>query len=56
VPLELLVLVVVYGANSEVEELVPTLESPVELLVVFGVPGALVAVALSEGLAVLLFG
>ena len=55
-PLDLLGVVVVYGATSEVEELVPASLFPVEVLVVFGVPGALVAVALSEGLAVLLFG
>ncbi len=52
VPLELLVVVVVFGANSVVEELVPASLSPVEVLVVFGVlDEALVRAGLSEGLA-----
>lgn len=56
-PLELLVVVVVFGANSVVEELVPTSLFPVEVLVVFGVLAALlVRVGLSEGLAAVLFG
>ena len=56
-PLELLVLLVVFGANSVVEELVPASWFPVEVLVVFGVLAApLVRVGLSEGLAAVLFG
>ncbi len=52
VPSELLVAVVVFGANSVVEELVPWSLSPVEVLVVFGVlDEALVRAGLSEGLA-----
>lgn len=52
VPLELLVVVVVFGANSVVYELVPWLPSPLEVLVVFGVlDEALVRAGLSEGLA-----
>ncbi len=51
-PLELLVVVVVFGANSVVEELVPWSLFPVEVLVVFGVlDEALVSAGLSEGLA-----
>ncbi len=51
-PLELLVVVVVFGANSVVEELVPWSLFPVEVLVVFGVlAAALVRAGLSEGLA-----
>jgi len=52
VPLDLLVAVVVFGANSVVEELVPWSLFPVEVLVVFGVlDEALVRAGLSEGLA-----
>ena len=55
---DLLVLDVVFGANCVVDELVPWLESPVEVLVVFGVLAcALVRAALDDGLAgVLLAG